>query len=432
MYASATMTHESTIKRHKNGTTVCTVVFNANALQAAEKKVIEALSKNITIPGFRAGKAPVEKLREKIPAEKITEETVRMLLPATFEALTTEHNIVPIIHPQVELIANEPLTANITFTEIPEVNIKGMSKIKIAKKPIKVDQAEIDKMVDYILSQHETSSVSEAAAVDGDKVTLDFYGEDETGTEIANTRSTDYQVVIGSKQLIPGFEDALIGLEVGAQKSFGVTFPANYQAKELQSKPATFHVTCKKVETITKPTLTEEFVKNTLQAESMAAFLSEIEASMKAQEEDIEHKRRESALLDAITEATKVELPDTLIAEETRALVQDFDQQLAKQKMNMAQWLEASGKKAEDAMAEFKQNATKRVTLRLGMQALVKEKAVTIDDAQMQTAIADIIDRSPKEQVDAIATQYQAGKSAYQQLHWQLQVEKILADMLAA
>lgn len=426
------MTHESTIKKNKDGTSVCTVIFNADAKQAAEKKVIESLGKNINIPGFRAGKAPLEKLKEKIPEEKLVEETVRALLPETFAQLTKEHNITPIVHPQVELTARDPLTAEVTFTEAPEVTIKGLNKIKIEHKKIEVEPKEVQKMVDYILSQHETSEETTDAAKEGDRVTLDFYGEDKSGTEIENTRSKDYKVVIGSKQLIPGFEDALVGLKTGDSKSFDITFPPKYQAEELQNKPAVFHVTCKKVEKMSRPELTEEFAKETLKTDSVAAFKKEIEDSMKVQEEDVEQKRRESALLDAIRDATKVELPDTLITEETRALVQEFDQQLERQNMNMGQWLEASGKKAEEAMEEFKQNARKRVTLRLGMQQLVKEKNVAIEDKAMEKAIQDIKDRAPDEQKEAIAAQYTAGQAAYEQLRWQLQVEKVLAEMLAA
>lgn len=432
MYADVTMTHESTIKKHKNGTSVCTVIFSAEAKEAAEKKVIESLGKNINIPGFRAGKAPIEKLKEKIPEEKLVEETVRAMLPETFAQLTKEHNITPIVHPQVELTARDPLTAEVTFTEAPEVTLKGLNKIKIEQKKITVEPKEIEKMVDYILGQHETSAETNKAAKEGDRVTLDFYGEDESGSEIENTRSKDYKVVIGSKQLIPGFEDALVGLKTGESKSFNITFPPKYQAEELQNKPAVFHVTCNKVEQINRPELTEEFAKKTLKTESIAAFKSEIEASMKVQEEDVEIKRRESALLDAIRDATNVELPDTLITEETRALVQEFDKQLESQNMNMSQWLEASGKKAEEAMDEFKQNARKRVTLRLGMQQLVKEKKVTISDEEMKAAIQDIKDRAPEEQKEAVAQQYNAGQAAYQQLQWQLQVEKVLAGMLAA
>lgn len=432
MYAGVIMTHESTIKKNKDGTSVCTVIFNADAKQAAEKKVIESLGKNINIPGFRAGKAPLEKLKEKIPEEKLVEETVRALLPETFAQLTKEHNITPIVHPQVELTARDPLTAEVTFTEAPEVTIKGLNKIKIEHKKIEVEPKEVQKMVDYILSQHETSEETTDAAKEGDRVTLDFYGEDKSGTEIENTRSKDYKVVIGSKQLIPGFEDALVGLKTGDSKSFDITFPPKYQAEELQNKPAVFHVTCKKVEKMSRPELTEEFAKETLKTDSVAAFKKEIEDSMKVQEEDVEQKRRESALLDAIRDATKVELPDTLITEETRALVQEFDQQLERQNMNMGQWLEASGKKAEEAMEEFKQNARKRVTLRLGMQQLVKEKNVAIEDKAMEKAIQDIKDRAPDEQKEAIAAQYTAGQAAYEQLRWQLQVEKVLAEMLAA
>lgn len=419
-----------TITKNKDGTVACTVIFDEKQVQKAEEAVLKEMSKSVKIKGFRPGKAPADKVREKIDEAQLTENTIRHLLPATLESLTKENDIVPIIHPNVELTAKEPLTVQITFTTMPEAKLKGISKIKVDKKAVKVDKKEVDRMVDYILKQHEETKTVKHAAKKGDRVTMDFYGEDEDGNEIENTRSKDYAAIIGGQTLIPGFEDELIGLKAGDKKSFEITFPKNYQAEHLRNKKATFHVEAKKVEEVKLPKLTDDFAKKVLKTDSKKAFLDEIEASMKKQEEDVEAKRREGELLEKITDATSVELPDTLIIEETKQMISEFEQQLAQQGMNLEQWMQATQKDPKDVMENFKTNAKRRITLRLGMQELVKEKDVKIKDTEVEAAVERVLTNAGKDAKE-LKKQYQEGKPAYEQLLWQLKVEKIMAEMLA-
>lgn len=421
---------KSTVKRANDGTATCTVEFTTEEVSAAEVHAIARLSAKITVPGFRPGKAPIEKVRERIKASDITEEIIRELLPSTFEKLTKEENIVPIIHPDVQLQKTDPLTINVIFTEMPKVTIKGVDKIKVERKPIAVDAKEVQRMVDYILKQHEATTVVERAAKDGDKVTMNFYGEDMNGKEIENTRSTNYSTVIGSKSLIPGFEDALIGLKATEKKSFEVTFPEKYQAEHLRGQKAVFHVEILTVEEVHTPELTDEFCVQTLHTASKQAFLDEIESSMRAQEEDIERKRRESELLEKITDAVTVEIPDSLLNEEVRNLVSEFEQQLQRQKMNLQQWMEATQKTAEEVMENFKNNAKKRITLRLGIQQILKDKQIVVPESDITAAI-DARKAMQPEQTEAIEKQLAPKTAAYEQLVWQLTVEKFMNDMLA-
>ena len=144
----------------------------------------------------------------------------------------------------------------------------------------------------------------------------------------------------------------------------------------------------------------------------------------------METQRRERVLMDELTKCTKVELAPELIDEETRQMVGEFEQQLSQQGMNMEQWMQASGKKAEEVMADMKNQAQQRLTLRLGMQQLVEEKEIDITDEEMDQIVEGFLGQATPEQRKEVESAYQKGAQAYEQLKWQKKVEKALAGML--
>jgi len=247
-------------------------------------------------------------VREKVDSEKLFEETLRHLLPSTFEKLITEHEIKPVLAPKVDAESKDPLTLKVTFIEKPEVKLKGVNKIKIEKKEPKLEEKDVEQMISYILEKHQESSEVDRGAKESDRIDMNFFGKDENGAEIEGIRTEGHQVIIGSKSLIPGFEDALIGMKKGEDKEFTLTFPEKYHAEKLQGKPVTFHVSITKIEEVKTPELTDAFAKEKLGAADVKDFRNQVEESMRVQEEQFERQRRERALLDAIREATTVDL----------------------------------------------------------------------------------------------------------------------------
>lgn len=422
---------DPTIKKLKAGRTECTVTFTEAEIAPAEQKAMHELSRDIEIEGFRKGTAPMEMVKDKVNPQKLFEMTVHNVLPSAFEKLIKEHDLKPVIHPRVEAVTRDPLTVKIIFVEKPEVKLKGIDKITIEKKEPKVDDKDMAKMIDYIIEQHKQVTDVDRAAKEGDKITMDFWGSDESNKEIEGIRTENHEVEIGSKTLIPGFEDELKGLKKGEQKSFTITFPEKYHAEQLQNKPVTFHVTIKNIQEISRPELTDEFVKKELNADSVATFKKEIEESMKKQEQTMEDQRRERVLMEEIGKCTTVELAEELIDEETRQMVGEFDQQLKQQGMDLEQWMKQSGKKAEEVMEDMKKQAEQRLTLRLGMQQLVEEKSIDVTDEEMDQVVESFLSQANPEQRQQVEPAYQKGAQAYEQLKWQQKVEKALKTMLA-
>lgn len=209
---------DPSIKKLKAGRVECTVTFNEAEIAPAEQKALHELSRDIQIEGFRKGNAPLDMIKDKVNDQKLFEQTVHNLLPSAFEKLIKEHDLKPVIHPRVEAVTREPLTVKIIFVEKPEVTIKGMDKIKIEKKEPKVEEKDVQKMIDYVIEQHKQMVDVDREAKEGDDITMDFWGADADGNEIDGIRTEGHTVEIGSKTLIPGFEDELKGLKKGDKK----------------------------------------------------------------------------------------------------------------------------------------------------------------------------------------------------------------------
>jgi len=424
------MSNTPTTKRLKGGRVECTVTFSEVETAPAEEKALHELSREIEIEGFRKGNAPMEMVRSKVNSDKLFEQTIHNLLPSTFEKLVESENIKPIIHPRVEVVSKDPLTVKIIFLEKPEVKLKGIEKIKIEKKEPKVEEKEMQKMIDYVLSKHKKNTPVDRPAKAGDLITMDFWGEDKDGKEIEGIRTEGHQVEIGSKVLIPGFEDALIGLSKEEEKSFTLVFPEKYHAEKLQNQPVTFHVTVQNIEEVYLPELNDEFAQKELQAKDSADFKKQIEDSMLQQEVTMEDQRRERILMDEIAKCTTVDLADELVDEETKQMFGEFSQQLQQQGMTLETWMAQSGKKPEEVMNDMKEQSITRLKLRLGMQKLIEEKQMDISDEEMNMVIEDFLAQANPEQRKEVEASYQKGAQAYEQLKWQKNVEKVLSEML--
>ncbi len=428
---SGMTTSAPTISREDNGRITCTVSFNAEQTAASEEKAIQALGSSIKIDGFRSGSAPSDVLKEKIDPAKLFEETVRGLLPDTFESLVQEHELKPIVPPKVEITNDNPITLKVTFVERPAVKIKGASKISVQRKKATVEEKDLEQMIDYILKQHQTSKPVDREAKEGDRITMDFWGEGEDGKEIESIRTNGHQVVIGSNVLLPGFEDELKGLKKGTVKDFTIPFPEKHQEEELRGKPVTFHVSVKAVEEVTSPELTDDFAKKNLQVESVDAFKSQVKESMMAQEEGLQKKNTEEEAFEKIREATKVDLVPELLEDEKQSLLKDLKIQLERQGMKFEEWIERTGKKPEEIEKDLADQAEKRLTLRLGISALIEEKEIEVTDDEMKKAIETLVSPLSAEERLKIAPQYAKGKQAYEQMKWQQKVEKLMETIIS-
>lgn len=421
----------ATIKRERAGRVRCTLTFTEQQRAAAEEKALERLGASMQMPGFRAGKAPISAIRERVKPEQLFEETVHGLIGDTLPGLVQKENLKPIVAPRVDLTSRDPLTIVVTIVERPEVTVKGIDKIAIEKKEVKADPKDIERVIQSVLKDERTTKEVDRASRAGDQMTIDFTAHDLAGNAVAGLQGQGYSLVIGDAHLLPGFEEQLVGLKKGEEKTFSITMPPTHPAKELQGKTVSFKVKVLRVEEVTLPELTDEFVKTKLNMKSAADFRATVEKSVTAQEQQFESMRRERLLLEEIKKRTTVELAPELVDEELRGLVQEWEEQLKSRNQTVEQWLQQENKKLEDLQKDLRQRAEDRLRLRMGITKIIEEKKIDVTAEDMARYIGDEIQRYPEEQHAKAREAFVPGGELYIELKWRRTVDKAMEMLLA-
>ncbi len=420
----------SPLKKLPRSRTQCTVTFTADESLAAESAALQKLGAEVTVPGFRQGKAPADMLRRRVSPDQLTDETVRSLLPAVLNQLLKDGTVKPILPPRVDILTLAPLSLTITLVEKPEVKMGHIDTKSLKKTEPKFDEKDVERMVQYLLQQYRTVTPVEREAREGDQVTMNFVGHDKDQKEIMGTRSTNYQVVLGSKTLLPGFEDNLTGLKKGDAKKFDLIFPETYHAEHLRGKPVTFSVDVTGIEEVKLPDLTADFVKEKQLGDSPEDLRKRIADSMRDEEERADRQRREQAAFDAIGKATKVDLAPELVEQEQRGLLEELRQQLEAQKLDVGEWLKRSKRTMESLQKELKEEATKRVTLRFGVQQLLEDRKIELTPEELKSITAEALDSVTEEHRVEAARHFGEGGEGYEEMKWRKRVDKLLHQLL--
>jgi trigger factor len=424
-------TEQVKVERLPKSRVVCTAVFTKEEQTRAEDAALQQLASEVEIKGFRVGFAPPDMVRSRIPAERLLEETVRTLVRPVLPKVIEEHKIQPVIPPKIEIAATEPLTVKITFVERPTVTVKNIDTLTIAKKEIKAEKKDIDRVVSSVLNDHRTATEVDRPAQENDRLLLNFHATDESGKDIAGMSAEGYEALIGSNTLLPGFEDELKGMKKNEEKTFTLTLPPKFPTEELRGKKATFYVTATKIEETKLPELTDAFAKEHLHAETAADFHTMVEKSITMQEEQFDRMNREQQLMDEIRKRTDAEIADELLDEEMRGLIQEWSERLEKQNMTIADALKKEGKTVEQAEADLKKQAEERWKLRLGMAKLIETKGVEVTHDEVHAAADAFIDGLPAEQKEAAKKEIDSHGNLYEEIRWRALVEKVMTGLLA-
>ncbi len=420
------------VKKLPAGRTQAMIMFGENEVTQAEEIALKRRAAGVTVPGFRPGKAPLDAVRTKTDPEDVFDDVVRSLVSPFLRTIAEEHKLKPIIPPSVTVETVKPLKVTLTFVERPPVKVKGGNKMTVKKTEPKVDGKDVERMVQYLLEQERTFTQVDRAAKEGDQVTMDFHATDKEGADVPGTRARGYANILGSKTLLPGFEEALHGLKKGGKKSFPLTFPEKYHAGHLRGKPVTFHVDVTKVEETHTPELNEEFVKKHELGKSPEDLRKRIEDSLRAQEEDAERHRRERELYDAIVKATQADLAPELVSRVERSLSAEMEEELGKKNTTLRDWMEKTKKTPEALHKDLEEQAKRRLLLRFGIEQLMEERKITVEDGDVEALAGEILASVPPEQQEEAKRRLAKGGEEYEQLRWKKMVEKLIEEMLKA
>ena len=307
--------------------------------------------------------------------------------------------------PKIEITQLEKGKEFIFTAEVavkPEVKLGEYKGLKVDKVSTRVTQKEVDEEIDKERERNaRTIDVTDRAVQDKDQITLDFEGFVD-GVAFEGGKASDYPLTIGSGAFIPGFEDQLIGANIDEEKEINVTFPEEYQAKELAGKAAVFKCTVHSIKAKELPELDDEFVSDVSEkSETVDAYKAEVKAKIKERKENEGKQKREDQSVEQAVANAEMDIPEAMISFQSRQMVDDFARGIMQQGMTMEQYFQFTGLSEEKMMEEFKPEAEKRIRTRLTLEAIVAAENIEVSEERLDEELQKMAD-SYKMEVDKL------------------------------
>ena len=371
------------------------------ALQAAYLKE----RGKISLPGFRKGKVPRQMIEKMYGPEVFYDEAANRMISEAYAKAYDECELELVSQPKIEITQLEKGKEFIFTAEVavkPEVKLGEYKGLKVDKVSTRVTQKEVDEEIDKERERNvRTIDVTDRAVQDKDQITLDFEGFVD-GVAFEGGKASDYPLTIGSGAFIPGFEDQLIGANIDEEKEINVTFPEEYQAKELAGKAAVFKCTVHSIKAKELPELDDEFVSDVSEkSETVDAYKAEVKAKIKERKENEGKQKREDQSVEQAVANAEMDIPEAMISFQSRQMVDDFARRIMQQGMTMEQYFQFTGLSEEKMMEEFKPEAEKRIRTRLTLEAIVAAENIEVSEERLDEELQKMAD-SYKMEVDKL------------------------------
>ena len=371
------------------------------ALQAAYLKE----RGKISLPGFRKGRVPRQMIEKMYGPEVFYDEAANRMISEAYAKAYDECELELVSQPKIEITQLEKGKEFIFTAEVavkPEVKLGEYKGLKVDQVSTRVTQKEVDEEIDKERERNaRTIDVTDRAVQDKDQITLDFEGFVD-GVAFEGGKASDYPLTIGSGAFIPGFEDQLIGANIDEEKEINVTFPEEYQAKELAGKAAVFKCTVHSIKAKELPELDDEFVSDVSEkSETVDAYKAEVKAKIKERKENEGKQKREDQSVEQAVANAEMDIPEAMISFQSRQMVDDFARRIMQQGMTMEQYFQFTGLSEEKMMEEFKPEAEKRIRTRLTLEAIVAAENIEVSEERLDEELQKMAD-SYKMEVDKL------------------------------
>ena len=362
------------------------------ALQAAYLKE----RSKISLPGFRKGKVPRQMIEKMYGPEVFYDEAANHMISEAYGKAYDECELDIVSQPKVEVVQLEKGKPFIFTAEVavkPEVTLGEYKGLKVDKVSTRVTQKEVDEEIEKERERNaRTVEVTDRAVQDKDQITLDFEGFVD-GEAFDGGKAEKYPLTIGSGSFIPGFEDQLVGAEIGKEVEVKVTFPEDYQAENLAGKDAVFKCTVHEIKAKELPELDDEFVSDVSdKSETVDEYKAEVKAKIKERKENEGKQKREDQSVEQAVANAQMDIPEPMIDLQARQMADDFARRIMQQGMSMEQYFQFTGLDEEKMMEEFKPQAEKRIRTRLVLEAVVAAANIEISDERLDEELQKMAD----------------------------------------
>ena len=408
-----------------------TIEVSAEDLDKAMEKAYQKQKSRISLPGFRKGKAPRKMIESMYGKGVFMEDAVNSLVPQEYSKAIADCDLEIVSQPEINVTQMEPGKALIFTADVatkPEVTLGDYKGVEVPKTEIAVTDEEVDAEVKKEQDKNSrTVVVEDRAAANGDITTIDFEGFVD-GVAFDGGKGSDYALTLGSGTFIPGFEDQLVGANTGDHVEVKVTFPEEYQAKELAGKEAVFQCDVKKIETKEVPELDDEFAKDVSEFDTLAEYKEDVKKNLTEKKEKEARTAKENAAVDKAIENAQMDIPDLMIQTQCRQMMDDFARRMQQQGLSMDQYFQFTGQSMDKMMEDMKPQALKRIQTRLVLEKIAETENTQPSEEEITEEIQKMAD-AYKMEADKIREAI--GEDGIEQLKKDLSVQKavtLIAD----
>ena len=397
-----------------------TIEVSAEDLDKAMQNAYQKAKGRISIPGFRKGKAPRKMIEQMYGKGVFLEDAVNALIPEHYSKALAECELEIVSQPTIDITQAEPGKALIFTAEVatkPEVTLGDYKGVEVPKTEINVTDEDVDAEIKKEQEKNSrTINVEDRGAQLQDVVTIDFEGSVD-GVPFDGGQATEYPLTLGSNTFIPGFEDQLVGAKVGDDVDVKVTFPEEYQAKELAGKEAIFKCAVKKIEAKELPELDDDFAKDVSEFDTLAEYKEHVKTNLVERKENEAKRAKEDAAVDKAIENAQMDIPEAMLQTQCRQMLDDFSRRMQSQGLSMDQYFQFTGMTADKMMEDMKPQALKRIQTRL-----VLEKVAEVENIQPT-------EEEVNEEISKMAEAYKMEADKLKELLGERELEQMKKDM---
>lgn len=410
-YLRRTKLEKTALEKLDNNKVKLTIHVGQDSFEEGMQKSYLKNRKSISIPGFRKGKVPRKVMEQYFGESILYEDAINEVFPPAYDQAVKETGIEPVDRPELDIVqigSDQDFIFTAEVTVKPEVELGQYKGFEVDRVEYIVTDEEVEERIKQTLEQNARwVSVEDRPVKTGDRVILDYSGSID-GELFEGGTAEKQNLEIGSGHFIPGFEEQMVGMELGEEKDLKVTFPEEYHAEELKGKEATFHVKLHEIKEKELPDLDDEFAKDVSEFDTLDEYRADIKQKLEKNAEERSNTELKNNLIDLAVNNAKVDIPDVMVDFELDNMLRDIDNQLRYNGLNIESYLKIANTSIDDFRAQYKDDAYNRVKTQLVIEAIGKAENIEVSEEDYEKQY-ELLAKQYNQEVETIKKSLQGG-----------------------